>query len=159
MKRVEIQNQFDPSNPWISFMAARGPCHVNRVQVGTVHQPSNWTEFCDEVDATLETLSKTKRLYYIASFLTLALVAVIIAGLFLFRSIIRSYIYEFKNPAAFMIFPVIVLIFASLFTGLYCKMYSSLTKTFSEVSSICLRYSVPNVVSYQLKDEWWGGCR
>merc|ERR1712038_708724 len=51
---------------------------------------------------------------------------------------------------------VFVIVIFTIFS--YCWMSSKLNRAFNEIKMICTRYSVPNTVSYALRDEWWGGC-
>ena len=56
IRRVEIEGQFDPSNPWVAFRN-RQPCRVNREQLtASSDVPSNWNSFCDETDQILKQL-------------------------------------------------------------------------------------------------------
>ena len=156
MKRVDIEGQFDPSNPWKQCVAGNPePFRVNRQQISAHEQPSNYTTFCNEVDLSLQKLAKAKALYKIVSFITFGLILIII----LLNLPMRLLITEDRiRPIISFLIPLITVIFVIGILIIFSQIRTQMKEVFDEVSDICTKYSVPNNVSYELRDEWWGGC-
>ena len=146
MKRVEIEGQFDVNNPWTFVASSKGPLRVCRQQVSGPDQPSNWNSFCDEVDKTLEQLQSVKKVYRTTS--------IIILLFFVFAISSQIWIRMLPNPGfvAMTVVPIVVFSSSFFFISAFCWMLAKLKRAFGEVSNVCARYSVPNVVQYELRD-------
>lgn len=159
IKRVEIEGQFDPSNPWIAFNAARTPCRIQREALSNVTNLNNWNAFCDEADQILLQLQNPKRTYFILSGLSLFMFIILVVGNFALRSVFYNdggdqegnFILYISVGAALFIFSAIMIMSV-------CKLQNALIRIFGQIDGLCQRYSIPNVVTYSLRTEWWGGC-
>ena len=152
MRRVEIEGQFDPSNPWSLFCASGNPepFRVARQQIRAHEQPSNFNAFCDEVDISLQKLAKAKYASKISGLFVFGVIAFIVVSPIVLRVFVRGDGFNFF----FAIIPAIIII-----NVLFIIMIrSALTIVFNEVADSCKKYSIPNNVTYELHDEWWGGC-
>lgn len=156
IRRVEIEGQFDPSNPWVAFRN-RQPCRVHREQLtASSDVPSNWNSFCDETDQSLKQLMNPRRTYMITSVIIVIMFTLSIAVSILGRSIYSDL--TNGNTMIFYIVPVVVFVIAMASIYTFVKMRAELARIFREVTDICTRYSIPNEVVYTVNEEYWGGC-
>ncbi len=156
IKRVEIFGQFDPANPWICN-SARIPGRIQREAISNV---TNWNQFCDEADQVLTQLKNPKRHYFILSSISLFVFIILVASSFFLNFAMRSMYSEMKDSLMYLYigYGVFVIIISIFLITSSCKLQNGLKQIFGEIDSLCQRYSIPNVVTYTLTNEWWGGC-
>lgn len=158
MKRIEIEGQYDLSKP-LSVFQAGNICEVNRQQMLIEKQPTNWTAFCEEVDAKLQgpAMKRTKRSVKCSSILIAVIIIVSVIPIWFFKGI-------WLNEKGGINFPFLIgyLVSIWLFVGTYFviwfKAHRTLNHVYKDIRNVCIRYNVPNVVSYNLRDELFGGC-
>jgi hypothetical protein len=153
MSRVTIEGQFDPSNPYVSC-SAKQPFRVSREDLPFNQQPSNWDSFCDEVDRIIQKLNKPRQQYKYSSILF----SVMLAGFFLPSITSQRKFANDDDPSLFIMYMVSMVISVFMYTYLWVKINLVLKQVFSDVGQLCSQSSVPNSVTYELHDEWWGKC-
>ena len=122
MSRVEIEGQFDPSNPYKSCVGKQ-PFQVTRQeQLHPNQQPTNWSRFCDEVDTTLQKLQKPKELYQRSSILMVLLILVCVLPNLLFEGI---FVDKEKDGELYIslyaVYMVIILVLVFAYTFIWCR--------------------------------------
>lgn len=157
IKRVNIDGQFDPSNAYsVLFCTGRSPIRVNREQLTFDSQPSNWNTLCDEVDTVLQKLLKPRSTVRVMSVIAMVVFLFLVFGNIGYRLLLKDVIgdYMYLGGAYFGLVFVTILVLVVMTVRIRVTMGS----VFGEVLAVCDRYSVPNQVTYSLKDEYWGNC-
>ena len=156
MRRVEIEGQFDPSNPW-NLLCTSGnpePFRVARQQISAHEQPSNFNAFCDEVDSSLQKLAKAKYASKISGLLIFGVIAFCVVS----QIVLRVFVSGDGFRIAYVSIPAVIIINVIFIFKNLTHIRSVLRGVFNEVADSCKKYSIPNNVTYEVHDEWWGGC-
>ena len=158
MKRIEIEGQYDLSKPFSVFQT-RNICQVNLQQMSIEKQPANWTAFCEEVNKKLQSsaMNNTKFLVKCCSILIVVIIFVSVIPTWFFRRIWLSEKGGVNIP--FLIgYSVSIWLLVGTYFVPWFKAHRMMKNVYKEIRNICIRYDVPNVVSYYLRDELVGGC-
>jgi hypothetical protein len=155
MIRVDIEGQFDHSNPSGAF-AKKPPFRVNRQQLSLTQQPSNWNNLCDEIDKTLAALVPIRRQFTCVSYVN---VLVLIACSIPVALYPESFFNEGFSPDFYLIWVGVIICTVGAFVIVSRRVNRSLRQAFDEANSVCSRYGrEPGGTLYEIQDEWWGGC-
>jgi hypothetical protein len=155
MSRIDIKGQFDVNNPWGVACSKTQEFRINREQLPPNQQPSNWNQFCDDMDQKLQQLTQLRKTYGCVSsamlFTTLCIMvpAVAIGNIFLYRLV---------SPTVYVIYILSIFPLPFIFICKMRKILITLKEVFADISSSCSMYTIEGVVTYELHDEWWGGC-
>ena len=112
-------------------------------------QPSNYTTFCDEVDAALQTMKNIKKAYYTCTIIMLVV----------FLAVLGFTAYQVvAGGGGGPLFMAPFFVFCFLNFGVAFMSMSKIGTAFKEVESVCKKHSRAGLASYRLGDELWCLC-
>ena len=158
IRRIEIEGQFDPSNPWVAF-SVRQPCRIRREQLPLDAQPPNWNDFCNDADEVLQRMLTPRKIYLFLSAITAVLFLVAIFGQFAFREFVSDMIGKEEHSDVFFYILtgfIVTVVFFMVFA--FWKMRQILSLIFKDVREVCNKNQIPHVVTYYVGEERWGYC-
>ena len=151
MPEIAINGQFNIDFPFQS----EGNIEIDRTSSALKTVPSNWSSFCDAVDAKLEplaaakaTLKKVCTAFYLVIFV--AVVGTQIIANTRFRESLPFRVDLFFFP--FIFFPAIL-----AYLCFWLRARGTITRSMDDVQKLCGEYS-GNGVTYELLNKHWGGC-
>jgi hypothetical protein len=155
MSRVDIEGQFDVSNPWATLCSRRQEFRINRGQLPPNQQPTNWNQFCDHVDQKLQQLTPLKKRYaWLSAGMFFIIVCLVMPAIVVGNLIM----YDKFNPTIYAAYMIVILGFTAGFVITSRNVLVGLNRVFLDISSSCSMYAMGGAVTYELQDEWWGGC-
>jgi hypothetical protein len=146
MNRVDIEGLLDIPNPCLK----EWDILVNREQLPLNQQPSNWNQFCDDMDQKLQQLIPLEKQ---EAWLNVAMIADAICTIAISIPLIITGNSNSIYMSPFFFGPLLV------FSAIYGKILMSYRKVFLDIDSSCATYEMEGVVTYEFQtNEWCGGC-
>lgn len=157
IRRIEIEGQFDPSNPCVA-LTMREPCRIRREQLPLDVQPPNWNDFCNDIDVLLQRMLIPRKMYLFISAITAVLFIFALFGQFAFRNFVTVWIGKEESQVFFYTVTAVIVTVVFFIVLAYWKMRQILSHVFNDVREVGSKNEITNVVKYTVGEERWGYC-